>query len=228
MPIVFDWLSYFIFTKITNMSRLYFLVLVFVFQSCASISGFQDGKTLGKKITELESSIIYSKAPAYKSTDHASTYFPNSGLNFGLHLRSGLNDKTDIGFRLNTNLSAAVSLKRQILGDQYSHAAIATGIEVGTSPYAFGFSNFAISIPLYFSIHPEENYSMYFSPIYTAELSSLNTHHNYGVNFGLLSGSWNKTGLEFGYYKDNNNNNNIFIAAIALKFKLNKKPTLKK
>ena len=175
---------------------------LFTLHSCASLTGYQDGRALGAEKGELGVSLNVSQSPDfyYDGDDDVldeSFAFPNLELSG----RYGATDKLDVGVKLNTNLNLSITTKYQILGDQHSKTAIAIGADVGT--FGIVSSLWNAQLPLYFSVHPSEKISWYFSPRYIFQFAAgdLSSNVTYlGGNTGLLFGKRHKFGFDLGYY----------------------------
>lgn len=193
------------------MKQLLFLLLfganlTLVLPSCASLTGFQDGRTVGKDNGEFYGSLNFSTSPNFNDwEDDTSTInvptltFPS--LEFGG--RYGVAEKVDLTLRLNTNLNVGVGTKFQIVGDRQSPFAMALGAEVGSFGLVLGLLN--IQVPLYLSVHPSESFGWYLTPRYIRQFSTYAGVEGglsyFGGNTGFLFGKRNKFGLDIGYYR---------------------------
>jgi hypothetical protein len=189
----------------------WFLLLVLAglalfFSNCASLTGFQDGRTVGQNNGELSASINFSQSPNFDdwgdssdSTNIPTLLFPS--LEFGG--RYGVAEKVDLTLRINTNLNLGLGAKFQVVGDRESAFALALGAELGTFGLITGLWN--VQVPLYLSVHPKENFAWYLTPRYIYQFSSFIGAENglsyTGANTGLLFGNRNKFGLDIGYYR---------------------------
>ncbi|MBK8722741.1 MAG: hypothetical protein IPL95_10870 [Saprospiraceae bacterium] len=135
---------------------------------CASLTGFQDGKTIGKENGEVMASLNFSQSPdLVKLDDNADTTnsipfltFPNIEVSG----RYGIIDELDINLKVNTNFNVSLGAKYQFLGNKSSEFALATGIDIATFGLIGGLWN--VQIPVYGSYHPKNNISVYVSPRY--------------------------------------------------------------
>lgn len=183
------------------------LALAGIFLSqCASLTGFQDGRSVGKSNGEISASLNLSQSPDFNDWEDAgdSISIPNfyiPSLEFGG--RFGVAEKIDLTFRFNTNLNIGLGVKAQVVGDRESKVALALGAEAGTFGLITGLWNF--QVPVYFSLHPTQKFSWYLTPRYVYQFSSFvgaDSGANYiGGNTGLLFGERNKFGLDLGYYR---------------------------
>lgn len=183
---------------------LFALSISVLFSSCASLAGFQDAKTIGENNGEVVASLNFSQSPDFiglRDSSGASSIpflvFPNIELGG----RYGVLENLDVTLKMNTNLNLAIGAKYQFLGDQNSVFNMATGLDFGSFGLFSGLWN--VQVPLYMSVHPKENLSIYLAPRYIYQFSSYGNliHWNYvGGNFGLLFGKKNKFGLDVGLY----------------------------
>lgn len=177
---------------------------IVVVSSCASLTGFQDGRSLGEEAFEMTGSLNLSQSPDFFFDDEEvldNFFFPN----IEIAGKYGATDKLDVGVKLNTNLNFSLTSKYQVLGDRQSNTALGIGADVGT----FGLisSLWNVQVPLYFSVHPTEKFTWYLTPRYifqfgVADLA--NSIHYYGGNVGVLLGRKNKFGFDLGYYQLSN------------------------
>jgi hypothetical protein len=191
--------------------------------NCASLTGFQDGRTVGQNNVELSASVNFSQSPDFndweEEIENDSTNIPNFFFpNFEFGGRYGITDKVDISLRLNTNLNLGVGAKVQVLGDQESTAALSLGAEVGTFGLLSGLWN--VQVPVYFSLHPRENLAWYLSPRYIYQFSSFAGAENglnyLGGNTGLLFGNRHKFGFDIGYYNVGADGNSLGLIQIGI------------
>lgn len=181
------------------------LAATFVFSNCASLTGFQTGRTVGKGNGELLFSLNASQSPDFEldvnfddTADIKNFFFPNLEGS----VRYGIIEKLDVGAKLNTNFNLAFDAKYQLIGDRYSPVALSVGAGVGTFGLFAALWN--LQIPVYFSIHPSDMLDIYISPRYIAQFAAgdISGSLNYlGGNAGLMFGRRTKFGLDFGYYK---------------------------
>lgn len=178
------------------------------FSGCASLTGFQDGRTLGQDQGELGVSLNFSQSPDFDeleeqgndsfNVDLPNLFFPS----FEFSGRYGVAEKVDLGVRLNTNLNLGVSGKFQVVGDQESQFAMALGAEIGTFGLVSGLWN--LQIPVFLSVHPSERFAWYLTPRYIYQFSSFAGADNglsyVGGNTGVMFGGRNKFGFDIGYY----------------------------
>ena len=200
-----------------------FIALIF-FESCASMTGFQDGRTLGKEKSEVSISLNVSQTPDFFFDENDQTFnnayiFPNLEVTG----KYGVSQNFDIGLKINTNLNFSATGKYQFIGDKQSKVAMGVGAEVGT--FGLFYSLWNAQLPLYFSLHPSQKFSWYLSPrfIYQFSTADLGTSINYlGANTGILYGSRHKFGIDFGYYSLSNSDtylsSSLFNIGVCGKF----------
>lgn len=182
-------------------------VIVFgvFFSSCASLTGYQDGRSVGEGNGEAMISLNFSQSPTFSDLEELdeieeipSFTFPN----IELAGKYGATEKLDITLRMNTNLNLGVGAKYQMIGDRTSQFALGLGAEAGTFGLITGLWN--VQVPLYTSFHPSDKFTLYASPRYIYQFSTIGGVEgwNYlGGNFGFLFGSKHKFGLDIGYYQ---------------------------
>lgn len=181
------------------------LLMILVLNSCASLTGYQDGRSVGEGNGEVGVSLNLSQSPNFGDledsigiSDVPTFRFPN----IETAGRYGVAEKLDVIFKVNTNLNLGIGAKFQVVGDRSSQFALGIGAEAGTFGLVSGLWN--VQIPLYTSFHPKENFSIYASPRYIYQFSTVGDIEglNYlGGNFGLLFGNKHKFGIDFGYYR---------------------------
>jgi hypothetical protein len=183
-------------------------ILIFAMHSCASLTGYEDGKTLGKEGFEGLASINLSRTPDFDidgdigdttgiDADIPGFFFPNLELG----LRYGVTDRIDIVSRVNTNLNFFLGAKAQLLGDLNSKAALSAGVNLGN--FALISPLWYVQVPVSFSYHPSDRFSWYLSPRFTYQFTSINTDVSasyLGANTGIFVGGRHKLALDLGYY----------------------------
>lgn len=182
-----------------------FFLIILAFSSCASLTGYQDGKSVGAGNGEAMISLNFSQSPTFTDIEDSfgieeipSFTFPNIELGG----RYGVSEKLDITLRMNTNLNLGVGAKYQLIGDRASEFALGLGAEAGTFGLITGLWN--VQVPLYTSFHPSDKFTIYASPRFIYQFSTIGGVEgwNYlGGNFGFLFGSRHKFGLDIGYYQ---------------------------
>ncbi|MBK8055059.1 MAG: hypothetical protein IPK35_17750 [Saprospiraceae bacterium] len=190
-------------TSILYLSNIIFAVLYF--SSCASLTGYQDGRSVGEGNGEAMISLNFSQSPTFSDLEELDEIeeiprfaFPN----IELAGKYGATEKLDVTLRMNTNLNLGVGAKYQLIGDRSSEFALGLGAEAGTFGLITGLWN--VQLPLYTSFHPTEKFSIYASPRFIYQFTTIGGTEgwNYlGGNFGFLFGSRHKFGLDIGYYQ---------------------------
>jgi len=215
------------------MKNLIFLLvigLITIFgSSCASLTGFETGRTVGESNGEINFSINTAQTPELDldfDTLVTNTQIWVPILEFGG--KFGVTDKIDVGVRINTNLNILIDGKIQLVGDSESEFALSAGAGIGIFGFfipSVGLYNF--QIPVYGSYHPKENISLYLSPRYIGQfgIGAGNTSglvNYYGANGGVLFGQRTKFGIDIGYYGFNaiDTNSSLFQIGVGLKFHL--------
>lgn len=171
--------------------------------SCASLTGFEEGRTLDKDNSELIVSANFTRVPDLFDDDdfqeldsiNTSISFPNIEVSF----KRGITEKLDVGIRASSNLNLSAFVKYQVVGDQSTPFALSPGLEIGTILGAA----FNIGIPIYTTYYPAENVAVNLTPrfMYQSITGGQSSGATYlGGNFGLLFGKKNKIGLDIGYY----------------------------
>ncbi len=207
-----------------------------VLAGCASVSGFQTGRTVGAESGEIMFSINGTRTPDFNELDEESDSL-NVDENFSIFApnieiggRYGVSDKVDFGIRANTNLNIFADAKVQLVGNQQSPFAMSAGFGLGM----FGFVStsgglFNFQIPLYASYHPQENLDLYISPRYIGQWGTTFSESSgllnyFGANAGFLTGGKAKFGVDIAYYGLSNSNtgfdDTLFQIGFGMKFKI--------
>lgn len=203
---------------------IYFILLIILVQSCASLTGYQDARALGKGMSELGISANMSQSPDLDGENNGNTFrFPN----LELYGKFGITEKLDIGGRLNTNTNVGIYVKYQLIGSKTSPFALGVGGEVGTFGLVGG-SLWNAQLPLFTSVHFGKT-AFYFSPRYIYQFSALGINDGvsdpvgvnyYGGNTGLIFGDKNKLCLDFGLYLlDGNEQDPVNLITFGLGYK---------
>ena len=182
-----------------NLQLLAVLFAVTLFASCATMTGFEEGKTLGEDNMEFGVSANVTSAPDILGDDadvDEFIAFPNIELG----VKYGITEEFDLGIRVNSNLNLGAFMKYQIIGDKNSAFAVSPGLEFAT----FAALTYAVQVPLYMSIYPNQNLAININPraVYqTSAGAALTGGVSYlGGNVGFLYGKKHKFGLDIGYY----------------------------
>lgn len=209
------------------------LVVAVLFSNCASLTGFQDGRTAGKDRGDLTASLNVSQSPDFNDwadqDDTVRNFIPDLFLpNIEIGGRYGIADNLDININVNTYLNLNLGAKYQFFGDRESPTALAVGLEVGT--FGLVSSLWNVQVPLFFSVHPSERFSWYLSPRFIYQFSAFTGAgiglNYFGGNTGFFFGDRHKFGLDIGYYDVGNRTVNSSIGlvqvGIGVRFSLNR------
>lgn len=222
--------------KNTLLQLLSFGSLLLFLSSCASISGFQTGRTVGAETGEIMFSVNGTRSPDFDelsdenvdtvNAENFSIFFPNIEIGG----RYGITDKLDFGIRANTNLNIYADVKYQFVGDQESPVAIAAGAGLGMFGFVTGTGGlFNFQIPLYASYHPTESLDLYLAPRYVGQWGTVLGESSglinyFGANAGFLTGRRTKFGVDVAYYglsnSDTGFNDSLFQIGFGMKFKI--------
>lgn len=196
--------------------------MALLLSNCASLTGFQDGRSVGQNNGDLSASLNLAQTPDFNDWEDQNDsvgnipnlFFPN--IEFGG--RYGISEKVDLTLRMNTTLNLGVGAKFQVIGDRESQVAVALGAEIGTFGLISGLWN--VQVPVYFSIHPKENLAWYLSPRFIHQFETY-TGSGFGLtyvggNTGFLFGNRNKFGLDIGYYRAGTDGESIGIIQFGL------------
>jgi hypothetical protein len=201
---------------------LFAFVASMLLASCASLTGFEEGKTLGADNSEFGISANYIRAPnLFEDELEADSLvgivgFPNIELNY----KYGITEKIDVGAKVSTNFNSSAYAKYQLVGDKSSKFALSPGFEVGTILGAA----YSIGVPVYASYYPTPNFAINVNPRFmyqsiTGDISSGATY--LGGNLGLMFGKKHKFGLDFGFYNvgSGGTSNNLITFGLGGKFR---------
>ena len=181
---------------------LFFIAGLFFTKSCASLSGFEEGRTLKEEQSSLQVNFNTMQVNEFTSSDDGIfdfEYFPNLEVGY----KYGFSEKFDLGFKANTFGNVGINAKYQIVGDKRSPFAMSLGTEI----YSFAFVGlFNAHIPLYMSYYPSEKLTFNIAPRYVIQFGSISDDvirsiHYVGGNTGFMYGKKNKIGLDFGYHR---------------------------
>lgn len=194
----------------TKTFRLWSLLLTgvfisLIFSGCASLTGYQDGRSVGEGNGEAMVSLNFSQSPSFGDLEDSTgiDYIPRFAFpNIEIGGRYGATEKLDVTLRMNTNLNISAGAKYQLVGDRMSGFALGLGAELGTFGLITALWN--VQIPAYMSFHPNDRFAFYASPRYIYQFSTIGGVEgwNYiGGNIGVLFGSKHKFGIDAGFYK---------------------------
>ncbi len=128
---------------------------------CVSAYGFQTGRAMGKGAGEVILDVSFVGAAGGGSA----VGFPAGGLGG----RVGVSDKADVGAVLSATSLPYLYGRYQIIGDQYSAAALSVGAGGGYLGASFGGLGY-LHFPVYFSLH-NGDFAWYLTPQYTLLLA---------------------------------------------------------
>jgi hypothetical protein len=194
-------------TRTTGVRTLLFVVAVaLLLQGCVSLTGFQDGRTLGEGNFEVIGSLNMSSSPNFREIrddgvnideEVPTIPFPSSEI----FVAYGITDRMNIGVRMNSNTNMGLNFKYQVMGDLESPVALSLGAEVGSFSLLSPLVN--AQVPVYFSMHPTETFTFFLSPRYIYQFTTRGFDRGLsyaGTNAGVLLGRRHKFGLDLGYY----------------------------
>lgn len=197
--------------------------------SCASLSGLQTGRTVGKGNGQLGLSLNTNKTPDFDTDEEDELYFLVPSVEFsGTY---GITEKFDLSFKANTLFNVGLDAKVQVVGDQTSQFALSLGGGVGIFGFIAGTGAlYNFQIPLYTSFHPSENFTFYVTPRYIGQVGtsfgeSSDLLNYTGANMGVLFGKKVQFGLDLGIYdfSYNGGSNPLVQFGVGVKFNFFKK-----
>ena len=145
------------------MKYLLFVLSLLLFSSCAQLSSFQTGKTLGKGTNQI----------TVTATGYGVTGEPGSIIEGDLAIfpfievmgQFGITDRLDLGLKLSTGGNAQGHAKFQFAGSLESKFAAALGGGLSYQ-WADEVRVYRAHVPLYLSYHPGEKDAIYATPRY--------------------------------------------------------------
>ena len=186
-----------------TMKNVYYLCLAVIFlQSCVSLSGFEEGRSLREEQSSLQVNFNTMQVSDLASSDDIFNleYFPNLEVSY----KYGFTDKLDLGLKANTFGNVGINAKYQVAGDKSSAFAMALGTEF----YSFAFLGlFNAHFPLYMSYYPDDKWTFNFAPRYVLQFGSgfsdetIRAVQYAGGNTGIMYGKKHKVGIDFGYHR---------------------------
>lgn len=195
------------------------LVGILLLSSCASLTGFEEGRSLGEENSELTISGNFTRVPDLFDDEDSggldtlstSVSFPNIEVTF----KRGITEKLDVGLRASTNLNASTFAKYQVVGDKSSKFALSPGFEAGT---VLGLA-YNVGVPIYATYYPTEAVAVNITPRYMYQFivgEGTSGASYLGGNFGLLFGKKNKFGIDIGYYNVGTDGNSESLVTVGL------------
>lgn len=200
-----------------------FCLLAIFISSCASLTGFEEGKTLGEGNKEAIISGNLTAVPDILDDEFDTIgvsdniTFPNIEFSY----KYGITDKLDVGGRISTTLTTSAYAKYQLVGDKSSKFALAGGVEIGT----FAGLAYTVGIPVYASIYPTDAITININPRFLFQTATGVGGEGVtylGGNAGLLFGKRHKFGLDFGFYSlggGSGSNANLLTFGLGGKFR---------
>ena len=183
------------------------LASLLLLSSCASLTGYQTGRTVGENNWEILASLNASQSPEFLDIEIDSADIINRiGFpNIELGGRYGITEDLDIGLRMNSNFNMMADVKYQVAGGKDQPVALAVGGGVATFGLFSALWN--VQIPVYCSIHPSEKFSISIMPRYIYQFTAgdlgLTGVSYVGGNLGILVGKSPQFGIDIGYYNFN-------------------------
>lgn len=175
-------------------------VLIMFTSSCASLTGFEEGRTVGEGNSELIFSGNLTSVPDLLDDDPSNTLEDLSFPNIEVSYKYGVSEKFDVGLRANTTFAVSGFGKYQLVGDKSSSFALSGGLEIGT----FAGITYTFGVPIYTSFYLTDAITLNVNPRFLYQLpiaaNSLDGITYLGGNVGLLFGRKNKFGIDFGFY----------------------------
>ena len=190
-----------------TLSSFLLTISLLIFSSCVSLTGFQDGKTVGKDNGDVSFSLNSTQTPDFDDSNEQ-YFFPNAEIGG----RYGVSEVVDLTLRVNSNLAWSAGAKFQVAGDRESQTALSLGAEVGAfAIFSFDPRLWNVQVPLFFSVHPSETFTWYLNPRYVYQFPGSESALSYmGANTGVMFGNKNKYGLDIGYYNVQNSDGPSF------------------
>ncbi|MCC2548865.1 hypothetical protein LJY25_20620 [Hymenobacter sp. BT175] len=181
---------------------------------CVALNSHQTGRTLGKDAYLATASLNAGKLDAHAyslSSDSSKTSYFVVGE---ASAKYGVNERVDVGVRVNTSTQLTLTGKAQIAGTQHSRFASSVGLEAGASPVALLMLqtlSYSGSVASFSSVHMNEKLTFTFSPRYTfLRFSNLTrqygfteSSHIYGYSVGVIWGRQHQFSAEFSQYTSN-------------------------
>jgi hypothetical protein len=202
--------------------------LLMVLAGCATMNGFEEGRALGKKNTELTLSASYAELANYLTYTEGSDDVPKR---FKMpvveaNVKVGVSDRWDVGGKVNSSLNLALYYRHQMIGDKTSRFALGSGLEISA---AFP-TVFTVQIPVHMTYYFSEKLALNVAPrgVYLVGSEKIDGEESFfstdaettflGGNVGLLYGKKVKYGIDLGLYRVRPNNL-FFIAGAGVKMR---------
>lgn len=195
-----------------------FLSLAFL-SSCVSINSLQSGRTIDKGNLEIAGGLTSGEynpnSPILKEvTDYVNyNYVPILEAS----AKYGITENLDFAFKINTTGFMMGQVKYQFLGTKKTLFAGSVGADFGVFPLwvIYGLLDSYVSVPLYLSFHPMDDFCLYVTPRYS--YSSLSFFHHESdtldnsseclsyaaFSYGMVIGKKNKLKIEITHSQNN-------------------------
>ncbi|MBK9256110.1 MAG: hypothetical protein IPM42_11530 [Saprospiraceae bacterium] len=201
--------------KVSAFLIYFFALFLFLSQTaCVSLTGYQDGRSVGKGNLELVTSLNFAGSPEIRNDEvnFSSDILFFRFIHFEGKLRYGLTEKLDILFRQNTNFNTALGFKYQLSGDRNSEFANGMSAEIGSFGFISNAGNFQLAT--HHSYHPSERHTLYLSPKYIHQFKELLGNGSLsflGANIGYMTGGKHKLVIDFGLFNVSSSTKNSVL-----------------
>jgi len=182
-----------------SVHKFFLLVILIGLCSCAQLSLFQDGRTIGKGNTEIGATAsLYGFDEDLLDEDISSIIVPGAIV----YVNRGVHEDLDLQFSVSSALNMLLGMKYQLVGSKTSK--FATAINPGYSIQYGGVNEtFPVSrlhLAFVSSFHPNEKTSVFFEPRYIYQFEKDNDNNAYpGGTIGLNFRPNTKIRLGFGF-----------------------------
>jgi len=191
---------------------LFFITISQFLLGCLSLPTIQSGKIVGKNNFEIGLNGSYGKYSQNSVLDREGN-FDNKPV-IGLRGQYGISEKQDIGINIDQNSFIGATFKQQFVGNQTSKFASSIGLGSSFNFGAFLFGNltYYVTVPLFISVHPKNNFSIYLTPRYVYSSEYVFAHPTggqlgvgdqqsfIGNSYGLILGNKHKISIELSNY----------------------------
>ncbi len=199
------------------MKNTLFLLLILLNFSCAPLLNLESGRTSGVGNQSIQVNVDAIYIPESKSD--LPGFFPIAELKYNY----GIYSKLDVGVSVTSGLNAQFFTKYQFYGTEESKIAMAAGLKIGKQIVVTGESGpTRFYLPLYFSIHPNENFAFFVNPMYMKQVLKGDDSSDF---FGITSGTifyFNDNELSIGanynFIKTNTEGDNLLSFGLGYKF----------
>lgn len=174
---------------------IFYISLLFLINSCAQLSLFQDARTVGK-----DQGNIGVNLSAYGTNDSSDETLGVAAAPFvQVYGSYGITEKLDIQLSLSSQGNALLAPKFQFAGDQQSRfaAAINPGIEFQSGGDNGSFI-LRSHLGLIASLHPSDNLSIFFEPRWITQFETDNNFQFPGASLGAKFAVGERASLAIG------------------------------